>query len=324
MNNIKIDTLSKNTNHRMIEILNNNKINEETVLDFSTSFFRPFSTLLLISTLKKEIGNKKINYIKRENDSFDMGLYNYLDGGYNEINIYKVNSINPFQITTLDINQFFDLEGKIMYDRIVKVTNMYSESQKSLLNKITEEADFIDFFSYAFRELLRNSIEHSYGRKVTIMQNYIKGNKYFEFSIFDDGRGLEYSLSKNKKIKKRIDKGEDVITIALEPGQSSFDNYKYVRPTDIKWKNSGFGLAIIKEMCMELNGVFTICSKNKIRMFSKYENKEENFECNIDGVGIQIRFHLYDSFKFKEKFNDVIKKLEAQGGATASLMSKRI
>lgn len=322
MNVIKIDTINKNTTHRMIEILNNNEITSDTTLDFSSTFFRPFATLLLISTIKKQLSNQPIKYLEKgDNYSRDtLKIYKYLEGGYNYKSIYDLN-INDLEICTFDINSFFDLENKIQYDKIQQVVNEFTKR----LSGLSEDKFLTEFFNYSFREILRNSVEHSYANNVTIYVNKIESSKYFELAIFDDGRGLEYSLSKNKELKEMLNKGANSIDIALTPGLSSHDNLKYLRPTDIAWRNSGFGLAIVKSICMKLNGVFAICSNDQMKLFKKFQNLEENFKVNIKGVGILVRFHVYDSkASFEALFNEAISELELESNKSASAMSKII
>ena len=123
----------------------------------------------------------------------------------------------------------------------------------------------------------------------------------FEFAIFDDGRGLEYSLCKNSSLKREIDKGSNVIDLAMNPGVSSFSNHKYLISNDFKWKNSGFGLSIVKEFCMRLKGEFIICSNNELRLFNSYTKVTETHKCVIDGVGIQVRF-VYDNMNSNSCF----------------------
>lgn len=321
MNTIKINTYFKNTTHQMIQILNDNDFKEDSIIDLSTSFLRPFSTLLMISTLKNKLGDIKYNYIKSNNEYVEkLKLYDYLDGDYNYKSIYDLNNLN-LEICTFDVNSFFDYENKIQYDKILQVAEVFSNR----FSDFVTDLNFQEFFKYSFREILRNAVEHSYARNVTIYVNKIKNDKYFEFAMFDDGRGLEYSLSKNKNLKKMLDNGLNPIDIAMTPGLSSEDNFKYVRASDVMWKNSGFGLAIVKEMCMKLNGVFTICSNKNLRMYKYYKNEIEDHNIDIKGVGIQVRFHMYDeNLNFDETFNEVIKSLEQESKQSASVMSKVI
>lgn len=319
MNTIKFDTYKKNTTHKMIDILTKNNFNEDSILDLSSTFFRPFSTLLMISTLKKKLGNTKYNYIKSRYDYVDkLALYKYFEGGYNYKEINNVNNIN-LEICTFNVNSFFDYENKIKYNKIMEISDKFAERFKYL----AKDLGFQDFFKYAFREMLRNAIEHSYANNVTIYVNKIANDDYFEFAIFDDGRGLEYSLSKNKTLKQMLEEGHNPIDIAMTPGFSSEDNFKYVRSDDLTWKNSGFGLAIVKEMCMRLNGVFSICSNNNLRMYKKYQDSVEDFNVDIKGVGIQVRFHMYNKdLNYQEVFKDVVEKLEGRSIQSASVASK--
>ena len=301
------------TTHDMIEILNKNQINEKTIFNFSKcQFIRPFALLLMYQTINKNI-QSKVNFIPSNKEYFkNMGLYDLLNQNY-EFN----ERTDRFKIYKYNINDFY-YDNKLNTDKITETSKMFS----NLLINSNYYDKYIDFFMYFFREIFRNAIEHSYGRSVVFYATVLPKKNMFEFAIFDDGRGIEYSLRKNSKLIKEINKGKNVIDLAMNPGVSSFSNYRYLNTEDSKWKNSGFGLSIVKEFCMRLQGEFIICSNNELRIFNSYTKVMETHRCDIKGVGIQVRFVYDKNFDYKKMFDEIINDLEKSSGLVASEISK--
>jgi len=114
-----------------------------------------------------------------------------------------------------------------------------------------------DTLSYALREILRNSLEHSGAAEVGYCAQYWPSQQKVEIAILDSGVGMLESLSRNPHLE--VNSHSDALNHGLLPGVSgSFYEGVRVRYDD-DWQNSGFGLYMTSRLCGS-GGSFLIMS----------------------------------------------------------------
>lgn len=320
MKHIEINTKYLKTTREMISILNSHTIDEETTIDLSKSFIRPYALLLLIFTIKNTIGeHKQISFIpSKKNYLYQINAYDYFQGKYYYSDLSTTHGFGS-KITSIHITQFLMENNYINYAEIESISNIFVEMHDQ---KFLKNINYINFFIYMFRELFRNFVEHSYGSTITIYSHILPRVNLFEIAFFDNGKGLTYSLSKNEKLKRLLDNGAKPIDLALEPGISSKSNVNKLLPEFKDWENSGYGLSVIKEICLALRGEFIISSGKEGKIFDYYNNTIEDFQCNIKGVGIQVRFRFDRNFDFDNIKNMTINNLEKKTNTMSSKKTK--
>lgn len=283
MEHIVINTKHLRTTRVMISILNTHTIDEETTIDLSKSFIRPYALFLLIFTIKNTVGeHNQITFIpSKKNYLYQINAYDYFQGKYYYSDLSTTHGFGS-KITSIRLTQFLMEKKYINYAEIENISNKFVEmhDHKFLIN-----INYIVFLIHMFRELFRNFVEHSYGSTITIYSHILPRVNLFEIAFFDNGKGLTYSLAKNEKLKRLLDDGVKPIDLALEPGISSKSNVNKLLPEFKDWENSGYGLSVIKESCLALRGEF-ISSGKEGKIFDYFHSTVEDFQCNIKGVGI--------------------------------------
>lgn len=119
--------------------------------------------------------------------------------------------------------------------------------------------------SYAMREMIRNVVEHSASTDVTYAAQYWPGTGQAEIAIMDRGIGLANSLASNPKIG-RVDDSQ-ALDLAVQAGVSS-KTWRRQR-SDGVWSNSGYGLYMVKGLCLASGGSFSMISGSNARKWTK-------------------------------------------------------
>ena len=119
--------------------------------------------------------------------------------------------------------------------------------------------------SYAMREMIRNVVEHSASSDLAYAAQYWPGTGKAEIAITDRGMGLSKSLSSNPKLGTVSD--EQALDLAVQPGVSS-KTWRKQRSRSV-WANSGYGLYMVKGLCVASGGSFSIASGSFVRTWSK-------------------------------------------------------
>lgn len=174
--------------------------------------------------------------------------------------------------------------------------------------------------------MVRNSIEHSKGKKVYFFGQHWS-NGYVEIGIADEGIGLSDSLSGNKL----IDVSDDVsaIDFALMPGISGVHGARRNIGKKSVWDNSGFGLYMASSIAKNFNGSFCLLSGSAGREVTPYENKNI---VNVWTKGVAIRFRIKTENiprvnplleRISKDGEEIAKKLGEAAIKSASSASKR-
>lgn len=187
-------------------------------------------------------------------------------------------------ITRLSI-QDLTAEGFNSYQVIQETIEKKTNQMASVLCQ--SNGAFKDQVSYILRELIRNIPEHSGADKVWFCAQYWPSYDLVDLAILDEGIGIYESLRNNKTFGKQIGDCETAIHWAVKPGISTaFDgdnrDFKYY-----DWQNTGYGLYVVKELCIGLGGNIIIASGDKGILFNG--GGEYSYSCKIHGTAIGVR-----------------------------------
>lgn len=137
--------------------------------------------------------------------------------------------------------------GPIAKERAIRIARVLSQKDRGSM---------FDLFEYTFREIIRNSAEHSEGSKVVIMGQYWPNLDEAQIVIADNGKGIADKLYCSDMIE--CDTNLQALKFSLLPGVTSVRLDERIKQ-DERWGNSGFGLYLTSRVCSE-NGSFTIIS----------------------------------------------------------------
>lgn len=112
-----------------------------------------------------------------------------------------------------------------------------------------------------------------------------------ELAILDEGIGISNSFKDSYEFSSLYQNDYEALQLALEPGVSgTFSSFrKSIGIGD--WKNSGYGLYMVSQMCAELGASFIIASGDAAIRMEKNNGNIINtrYDTAIDGTAIQIR-----------------------------------
>ncbi len=145
---------------------------------------------------------------------------------------------------------------------------------------------FQNWLSYALTEIIRNIPEHSESDTIWYCAQYWPKYDLVELAILDEGIGIKESLLKGGKIDSTASDLE-AIKLSLEPGISGAGTPIF----DEDWKNSGYGLYMVSQMCAELEASFIISSGTGAVIIRKENGSITTYERDsyVGGTAIQIR-----------------------------------
>lgn len=140
------------------------------------------------------------------------------------------------------------------------------------------------FLKYLFIETIRNTYEHADIGEVYLSAQKWPSKSLLEIAISDTGCGISNSLRKYRPYSDKDEK--ELIKLSCEPGVSSRSNYRYLEKDNV-WRNSGYGLYLMRKLAVAYGGSFLICSGN----YALRENKEgiRIFNTAYEGTTIAIR-----------------------------------
>lgn len=118
----------------------------------------------------------------------------------------------------------------------------------------TDSGPLFDTLSYAIREIIRNTVEHSGAEAVLLCAQHWPTRQEVEVGIADAGVGIQQGLANNHSYRDLTNR--DALQTALMPGVSG--NPQAGRGQEV-WQNSGYGLYMTNRICRN-GGRFMICS----------------------------------------------------------------
>lgn len=275
------------------------KCNDELIFDFSDYLENnPFGNLLLINTIRQ--------YRKAYSD-IPMKCHPKEEGGYlSHIGFYKACGI-PYG------KEVGEAKASTNYVPVTEISLYGEDFYRSIDEKANNLAATLQFdkglqdmLSYIFVETIRNVFEHAGTETVLVAAQKWKTIDTVEIAISDAGCGISGSLGKHFATDE-----ENLLRLACKPGVSARSNYKYLERDD-PWRNSGYGLFIMKELALSYGGSFMLCSGNNALRYTADEymtEKEEVIKTCYAGTSIGLRFKTNTG----NDFNEVRKRIVSIG-----------
>ena len=274
--------------------------NESILFDFTKySENNPFSNLLIANTIRNFRRHHKNRCQLRPNQETylsHLGFYQMIgaDCGKHVGEARPSDNYVPITRITFDDDFYRTIEGK-------------SRDLAALL-KFDEKLSL--FLKYLFIETIRNTYEHADVEELYLSAQKWKSKSLLEIAISDTGCGVSNSLRKYKPYSDKSEK--ELIKLACDPGVSSRSNFRYLERDDA-WRNSGYGLYLMRKLATEYGGSFLICSgSNALR---EDRNGIRVFETKYEGTTIAIRIRTDLNYNFEEIRRKIVLEGERQSSS---------
>ncbi len=156
------------------------------------------------------------------------------------------------------------------------ISSTLTQSTDSGLQKILE---------FSVREVIRNVFDHSEAPSITYCAQYWPRKNRVEFAAIDHGIGIFESLKKVSYLYS-FKNNHEALLYSIRPGvTSAVDNDE----------NFGYGLFMIREICLKLGGQLLIASgTSSLLAFKTGSNRK--MELPFDGTAIKIAFQVEPKF----------------------------
>ena len=141
------------------------------------------------------------------------------------------------------------------------------------------------FIEYLFTETIRNVYEHADIDEVYLTAQKWPSKNMLEVAISDTGCGVYTSLRKYVPYAEKSEK--ELIKMACEPGITARSNYAYLSRDDA-WRNSGYGLYLLRKLSVAYGGSFIICSGN-LCLAGRLLMGPQLYDTHYDGTTVAIR-----------------------------------
>lgn len=147
----------------------------------------------------------------------------------------------------------------------------------------TSSGDLFTAMTFAFREIIRNTVEHSRAPGVELCAQYWAAKDKVEIAVIDRGIGLYQSLRSNPTLDIKDER--HAINMAMLPGISRNVRQDKVEAVTSVWQNSGFGLFMTQRMC-RFGGDFFLASGQS----GKYLQNEKSrwFDFGFSGTAVRL------------------------------------
>lgn len=316
--NMKYDKMMKMTKHLEEQ---NYYVNTDDKLKFyfsNLNFIEPAGAIIFLSTIDRLKENEipyeleSIQNLERDAISYGetMGIFQKLELSSARSFSEGTNYIAPTKIVLAELFDALNDQNKsieIYYDEIsAKIV------QKVLKNLAFQADEAVrNLFEFALREVVRNIFDHSetphfyYGSQLYPATNSV------EVVIADVGIGLLNTVPFDiEETWFSSPSDEEAIRKAIIPGLSALSNHAYA-PED--YKNSGYGLALVKRIVEKTDGVFSIASGKKTITYDLLGEIIE--DCDVKGTLIRMKINLsnLNLVNFDEVLEDARKEAVSKG-----------
>lgn len=166
--------------------------------------------------------------------------------------------------------------------------------------------------TFVIRELLRNIPEHSQSKSIWYCAQYWPTYDLVELAILDEGIGISKSLADSYEFRELYNNDYEALKLALELGVSgTFSSTRRSIGTG-DWKNSGYGLYMVSQMCAELGASFIIASGDSAIRMAKEDGRitQTRYDTYIDGTAIQIRIRPSNNINYDQVRRDILRRGE--------------
>lgn len=295
---IAIPDLDLNNALRLDGNLRNYEIGpfDDVVLDFSRmTNFDPLPMLMAGAIMKRfryqyHDNTFSISGINGKSYAGTMGFFKYLS---ESISVGKspgeaTGSSNYIPITPISIRS---LQERAFRDGgSIEIGDMIERASARLSRVIDRgNKELHKLLTYLVREILRNTPEHAQADEMWICGQYWPTYQLAEIAIIDEGIGVFQSITRNAAHAKYIHDNRSALKWAIRAGISeSFRPAYEFKPHDYDvWKNSGFGLYMVSQICQKLNGSFCIISYGDALLIDNHGVAEKS--TSFHGTAIRIR-----------------------------------
>jgi hypothetical protein len=171
--------------------------------------------------------------------------------------------------------------------------------------------------SYCFREIIRNTFEHSGANECSVMGQKFEDTNNIEIATIDTGKGVLSALSNRHKVNSI----ESALKLAIKPGISGADT-----SGSDEFTNSGFGLYVLSEIGRRF-GKFLIGTKGKM-MLIRNDGNPQFYRAAISGTVVGLNIKTEEYLKNRNIVNQIIDEGEsiaaAEGRRVKASASSRI
>lgn len=294
----------------------------------SSVTYDPFGMLLVGASLRQFIhrnpqSERFISFNKDDSACRYAGHMGFFKSISEKIDYGKspgeaVGSATYFPITCIDLRV---LRERAWRDNISSQQQIQNTAEK-LSSVLARNNDSLkETLTYVFREIIRNTEEHSNADFVWVCAQYWPSYQLVEIGLLDEGIGIKRSLKSNRHFTKAIKSDEDALKLCILPGITE----AYKRQDDYGlWANSGYGLYIAKELCAKIGeyGHFLIVSGSSCLSYKTHARITEQaiMPASLKGTAICLRFSTKNISRFEAIRNSII----AQGQNDASHINQAI
>ncbi len=258
------------------------------IFDFARMVWvEPFGMLFLsnsISEFKRKRQGGEFFAINFSHHTYaaHMGFFRAFDLEFGKRPGEARGNVNYIPVTSLNTSSL----KKEAIDNLEHVGETIERRSRRLATVLTRQnqGDLVEAITYSFREIIRNTIEHSHSENVSYCAQYWPSSHQVEVCVMDTGIGVRKSLAENP-LYASIESDREALLKSLLPGVSSRVRPGVRRRDDDVWANLGYGLYMTSRLC-RTGGSFFICSGDK-GLFLKGENKRY-YETNLRGTVLRL------------------------------------
>lgn len=286
----------------------------EVIIDFAgVSFSKPAGALPLALKLKQILGqniNRKVfgkNIdLSREAHSYlsYMGFFRFVGFQIGQPPGAAPGNSKYIPITNLN---FADIKQNVQPPYVTPLSLIEAKANRLAHLFTFGESPYQRFLTYIFREILRNSFEHSEADSCIYYGQYWRTGAV-ELVIADFGIGVANSI--RSKYGNHLSVNESLL-LATEPGISSKD-------TSPGAVNSGYGLYVLKKLARKY-GNMIISANSAALVYGHGSNDAEVIELPLPGSCIIIRFRAENK---AEDYETVLKNIISEGEKEAALAGR--
>ncbi len=272
----------------------------------------PFNVLAIASYLnyyRKQHPEYSFSLIPKRSDNFlsHLGFYQMIGADFGKRIGEARSTANcvPIREIVFDYNFYNDIEYRA----------------KELAKLLGFDKNLEEFISYILVETIRNVYEHAQAEKAFVCAQKWPSKNLVEIAIIDMGVGIAKALG--TKFAGKSEK--ELMYLSMQPGISARSNYSYLEKNN-PWRNSGYGLYMLKRLAVLYGGSFLLCSKKCALQHSQEGIRE--FETVFPGTAIAIHFRtdtgnnfntlrdqiLWEGESEARLGNDTIKKASRSSG----------
>ena len=299
-----------------------NKNPESITIDFNAvSWVDPAGAVLLIQSIQSLQERHEVFYdpLNKLTDALGyairLGIFEKIGFKNPDTENWNISSQGSTFIAPIQYN-FSEIPMEKRTDEA-----FYNDITNKIINQIirsdykgTEEIKNI--IRHSINEIIRNVFHHSEFEKMFIAAQYIPKKNKIEFVISDNGVGLRETVPfdiEEKWNNENTDKNS--ILKAIQPGVTASSNHMYAAED---YKNSGYGIPLVKEIALITGGIFSIATGSSSLTYRF--DKQKPLKCDVQGTLVRTVLNL-DSMD-DVSIPEIIKRLEEKNDNKASRASK--